>query len=155
MVCHFQGTDYNNPMSTVLSVTSTASPSAGRSSPAYLSSRNISAVLAPVSSSASSKTKKATADKSSDPATPQDLPMALLQSVAQPPVNDMQAMLDYYSLRTALRSGNQSVAQLAYLRLQTDLSLPHLTSVTDAESSSSAATTAVSQSDESHLNIAV
>ena len=58
-----------------------------------------------------------------------DLPLGLLQSVVQPPASNAQAGLDYHDLRTALDSGNVNAAQLAYLRLQTDLYMPQQLSV--------------------------
>ena len=58
-----------------------------------------------------------------------DLPLGLLQSVAQPPASNAQAGLDYHDLRTALDSDNLAAAQQAYLRLQTDLYMPQQLSV--------------------------
>ena len=58
-----------------------------------------------------------------------DLPLGLLQSVIQPPASNAQANLDYSELRTALDADNLTVAQQAYLRLQTDLYMPQQFSV--------------------------
>ena len=58
-----------------------------------------------------------------------DLPLGLLQSVAQPPSSNSQANLDYSEMRTALNSDNLTAAQQAYLRLQTDLYMPQLSAM--------------------------
>jgi len=55
----------------------------------------------------------------------QGVPLGVLQTVSEPAASDMVASLDYHALRMALQSGNFTVAQQAYLRLQGDLNLPH------------------------------
>jgi hypothetical protein len=59
--------------------------------------------------------------KTVQPAAQQTVPLCLLLSASQPPANDIQAIFDYHDLRTALQSGNLTVAQQAYQRLQNDL----------------------------------
>jgi hypothetical protein len=78
----------------------------------------------------------------------QNIPMSLLLSASQPAKTNSLASTDYQELKSALVSGNLTVAQQAYIRLQSDLAMVHsipaasTNSATDSSSVSAVASTA-------------
>jgi len=97
--------------------------SSRRSAAIYRLSQTVAATSAkPVTSSASMQQPKAVSTpQNTQPAAQQSsLPLGVLMSATPPSASNTQATLDYLDLRNALQSGNLTVAQQAYQRLQSD-----------------------------------
>lgn len=97
------------------------------------------------SSKTADQSKNSTPTQSAQPVAQKGLPLGILESANQPAASNFQANLDYDDLKTALQSGNLAAAQQAYMRMQSDVELPHLTdSITPATAEKTVA----------HLNVA-